>query len=212
MSIVTVHGPTMYYNSETPFVRQLKPFPGHWVGPKYIIPTNSQPIACYQRLYFCPIDVIAESDKIGWRVANTAEGDPVTLVVAGCDENGWPGPIVAALEASSGGGDIEVDCTLSPGRYWFAVVSYDDDTYAIYAASGSPGSYALLPADTWPSMTAIFSSAFDTYIANDGLVVVHAATVGGDYPDAVETVPEVIVPGVANGQSGAPIILVRTAV
>lgn len=191
---------------------QMAPFPGHWMLPKYANIKATDDLVCYQSLTFCPVDVVVPGDKIGWYSTISADNGSVTVVVAGCDENGWPGPIVATAEASSAQDFIEVDLALPQGRYWVAVVSFDDDTYAILACQSS-ATQSPVTADVWLDGGTDLSTAIDTATGAAGLVMIHATTVGGDVYETVTEVPEVVVPGIAApiAGNGAPAICVRAA-
>lgn len=227
MSIVTIHGPTMYYDS-THFVGgwpgDMRPFPGHYYGPRITGSFTTYEAGVYRQLKFLPVTVVDGIASVAFMAGSVGTSDPVTIALYDSDHNNWPSTLVWSTVYDAGISayeSIEVvgpdtvgqQPTIADGLYWLTVVSFDDVTFAIRVLCDYNNSYTPVGNAPFPSFGDDLQIALSNSLTGGGgQCVIHAQNLGGAFVEVITELPTTVVPGVdANGIYYQPLMFIKSA-
>lgn len=227
MSIVTIHGPTMYYDS-THFVGgwpgDMRPFPGHYYGPRITGSFTTDGRDVYRKLLFLPLTVVDGIAAVAFSAYAIGTSDPVTVAIYNSDRNNWPSTLVWSTVYDAGltayeqvelpGPDTTGQpSTLPDGLYWLTIVSFDDPSFQIRMLSEYNNGYTPVGNAPFPSFGDDLQIALSNSLTGGGgQCVIHAQSIGGSSVATITELPTTVTPGVdANGNYYQPLAFIKSA-
>lgn len=201
----------------------MRPFPGHWYGPRLTGEFTQNYWNVYQYMSFAPIVVTGDISKVAFYIGTMSGTTDSMLTVALYNSNqyNWPHKLVWSAEVETVDQnttyEVDVDVPIPDGLYWATLVSFSDSdiqpsTFYTYNAGYNPGGYAPYPSYGASAAYALNNVYGTGYNSNQGQVVIHATELGGNDLATVTELPNIITPGVhVDAEVYIPAIVVKAA-
>jgi hypothetical protein len=202
----------------------MRPFPGHWYGPRISASLTNSAAPIYQKICLSPVTVVDGVAAVAFRGYGIGTTEPVTVAMYNSDRNNWPSTLVWSTVLPDGyeayetvevdGPNVQGQPTIEDGLYWLTVVSFDDiGGPNVYGYCDYNSGYGLVGNAPFPSFGPTASGAFNNVlVGSGGQVVIHATSLGGNSAATVTELPTTITPGVElDGSYYAPTMVIKSA-
>lgn len=202
----------------------MRPFPGHWYGPRLtgeFAPNNWE---VYRYMSFAPIVVNGDISKIAFYVGteNGSVDYMLTVAIYNSNQYNWPHKLVWSADVNVGDDqnvtyEVDVDIPIPDGLYWATLVSFSDpdikpNMFYTYNVGYNPVGYFPYPSYGVDADYALNYTYGTKFYGNRGQVVIHATELGGNDVATVTELPDIITPGVnVASDKYIPAIVVKAA-